>query len=213
MSTFLLFFLNILGSFFYLFIVWRQLKDDYEHEKILRIGFLSLFLGYSFALIFYYFIASVFSESAVFNPQGIWFWGAVLGAFLASIIAALKPMKIRLLDLIEAQAPALFLLAGAASLGMGISYHKDMWPLAVVLFFLGFILYFILQANYKKFSWYSSGRAGFASLMSLGVYFLLRSAIALFMPNMLFLAGRIDAAGSLAIAFLCFYSIYNLAGN
>ncbi len=212
MSTLLLVFLNILGSFLYLFITWRQLKDDYEHEKILRMGFLFLFLSYFLALGVYYFIAPALITSAVFIPRGLWFWGALLGVFLASLIV-LKSMKMRLIDLIESQTPALFLLAAITGLSMGLVNHTGLWPLSVLLFFLAFIFYFILKANYKKFSWYRSGRVGLASLLTLGAYFLLRSAFALFMPSMLSLAGRIDAVGSFAVAFLCFYSIYNLAGN
>jgi len=210
MSTLLLVLLNILGGFFYLFIVWRQLKDDYDHQKVLRVGFLYLFTLVVFGSIFYYLVAPSLEPSPILRPEGLWFWGVFLGAFVATLVA-IKFMKMRVVDLVETQAPSMLLLLSFFSLGLGIKKMAYLWLISEALFFSSFIFYFILKANYKKFAWYRSGRVGFASLVSLGVYFLVRSVIALFIPDVLSLAGRIDAVSSFAIAFLCLYSVYNLA--
>jgi len=202
--------MNILGSFFYFFIMWRQLKDDYEHEKILQSGFLFLFLIYTFGLGFNFLVAANISSSPIFRPQGFWFFGVIMGVFLATLIS-IKPLKIRLIDLMEAQVPALFFLFSLVSAALGILNRENLWLISVLLYLLFFILYFIFKMNYKKFGWYTSGRVGFASLASVGIYFLIRSMIALLIPDMLSLAGRIDAVSSFAFAFLAFYSLYNLS--
>jgi len=212
MSTLFFIFMNILGSFLYFFIMWRYLKDDYEHEKILRTGFIFLFLIYIFGLSFNFLIASSISPSPIFRPQGFWFFGVIMGVFLAALIA-LKPLKIRIIDLMEAQIPALFFLFFVVSTALGVINHANLWIISIFLYLFFFILYFVLKANYKKFGWYRSGRVGFASLASVGLYFLIRSLIALMIPDMLSLAGRIDAVISFAFAFLAFYSLYNLSKN
>ena len=73
------------------------------------------------------------------------------------------------------------------------------------------IIYLILNSKYKEFSWYASGRVGFAGLTAIGIFFLLSGIIAFIFPDMLSFVGKIDALISGMVAFVVFLSVFNLA--
>ena len=74
---------------------------------------------------------------------------------------------------------------------------------------MGFFFY--LDSRYKRFVWYKSGKAGFAGVMTLGVYFLARGAIAMAFPFMISFVGKYDAILSGSFALVCFLLIYILS--
>jgi hypothetical protein len=84
--------------------------------------------------------------------------------------------------------------------------------------FIGFIviillivLFYFLDAHYKKFTWYKSGRVGFTGLTTLGLLLLLRAAVAPIVPDMLSFSGKYEAIISGILAFVSFLLVFNLA--
>lgn len=202
MSIILQVILFLFAFFFSLFFYWKALRDDYVHDKIFISGFTLLGAGilgsYIFQLLMIY-----FPSNSIFNNSGLWFWGGILGFTLGFLINQYR-FKFRVFEAFEASVvTVLFFFAIVAQ------------NLVIVVFMaLLLILYFYLQRNYRKFSWYKSGKLGFSSTVTLGVGFVGR-AIVPFIPNSNsfsnYFIGKIDGVFSLAVAVSLFFVVYNLA--
>jgi len=65
--------------------------------------------------------------------------------------------------------------------------------------------------HYKNFTWYKSGKIGFAGLATLAVIFFVRSSVAIFGRGVLsFVNQKPEAIISSVLAFTCCLLIYNL---
>ena len=74
-----------------------------------------------------------------------------------------------------------------------------------------FISYY-LDAHYKNFTWYRSGKIGFAGIVTLSLFFIARSLLAIFRINVIsFVSSGAEAVISGAAAFICFVLLFNLA--
>ena len=100
---------------------------------------------------------------------------------------------------------------------LGLIFLKDSIKLSSLTSFLAFFavaclltLFAYLDASYKNFSWYRSGRVGFSGLTTLGVLFLLRAAFASFFPDVISFV-KYEAILSGVAAFVIFLAIFNLA--
>ena len=184
------FFLNLLGIFLFLFLFWRRLKEDYSRQIVFSSAFFIL-LG-------------LFSGSVVAsNLFPSWFfWLTTFGAFLGFSLGIFK-YSLRFYEAFEA--------AFFAFLPWQVFYY-----LGRSLFLAGFLVFLILFFNYlnghyKGFGWYKSGRIGLAGLLVAGLFFLVRSALAIVNPALLFLASQSEAVLSGISAFTIFLLVYNLA--
>jgi len=210
MSIFLIAFLIFMGALFYLFFYWHRLKDDYDSFQIFTSSFIILLSLITFSLLAHFFLAPRLRPSALLAPQGIWFWGAVSGFFLAHLLCA-RRLRLKYLETFEANIfgllfPLLFLFIGHALIRPSLIAYLSTGFIAIsILFFL------FLNSHYKKFTWYRSGRIGFAGLVTAGSLFLARAAVALHFPTMLSLSGRVEMVASAAVSFILFFAVYNLA--
>lgn len=203
MSTFTLPLVLIFGAIFYMFIFWRRLKEDYESHHIFFTSIISFAFAIIAALATNYFLAPRITPTIILYSPGLWFWGAFIGTLLAGLFS-IKKFKLKAIETLEAATPG-FLF----TLSLIFLIHQEYITTGVLLFHI--IIFFLLSARYKKFIWYKSGKIGFAGLITLGSFFLIRAAVAVRFPTMLSLAGKADAIASAAIAFLLFFTLYNLA--
>lgn len=189
---------NLLGAFCFLFFFWRRLKEDYPANEIFSTAFLMV-AG----------IGAGAWISRIYFP-GWFFWTGLAGAALGFTVGHFK-FRFRFHESLEAASvsflPWLCLL-----------FLRDSTQSASVVSLLGFLVtlfllgaFYILDIHYKKFTWYRSGRVGFAGIAVGGFFFLIRAAVAAFYPYVLTFAGRIDALISAAVAFAFFLIIYNLS--
>lgn len=189
---------NLLGVLVFLFVFWKKLREDYTTGQIFTTG-LYIIVGISLAVI----ISTKFLESW-------WFWLSFIGVALGLVLGVLK-FKLRFFETFEAGV--------AATLPwLGIVFLLDSIEKSNLASFIGFIviilliaLFYFLDAHYKKFTWYKSGRVGFTGLTTLGLLLLLRAAVAPIIPDVLSFSGKHEAIISGILAFVSFLLVFNLA--
>lgn len=188
----------LVGILLFLFIFWKKLKEDYSSNIVFSLSFFILsgvLLGYL--------------TSEYFFPHWF-FWLEAFGAFLGFTIGIIK-YNTRFFETFEALFIAfmpwltLFYLAELI--------NKPSLGIAVVTFLnFGLILLFdFVSTRYKNFSWYKSGKIGLAGLLTSGVFFLTRAAIASLLPSVVSFSGRSETVLSGVCAFTIFLLIYNLS--
>lgn len=206
MSTILTAGLTFLGVLFYLFFIWKRLKEDYLPSRIFSASFIIL-AGAAVGIILNYFlIAPLLRSTPIFSPNGTWFWFAFIGAALGLAGVVFK-YKMRFFETMEAVALGFAFLVFFAFMPSIISL--------VLVVLLG--LFFFLDSRYKRFSWYKSGKVGFSGLALLALFFLIRAFIAMINPDMVsftgttLFIGKVDAVISSILSFIFFLTLYNLS--
>jgi len=182
--------LNLLGVVLFLFLFWRRLKEDYSREIVFGSAFLIL-LG----------VVIGFWLSTSFFPNWI-FWFEAFGAFLGFSWGVFK-YSLRFFEAFEAS--FLGLLPWLALFFVTKVIYVSMAILVLI------VLFIYLNAKYKNFAWYKSGRIGVAGLLTAGVFFVGRASLAIFNPTMVSFAGRSEIILSAISAFTIFLLVYNLA--
>ncbi len=138
------------------------------------------------------------------------FWLEAFGAFLGFTLGIVK-YNTRFFETYE----ALFIsfLPWLTLFYLAEFIKKPGWAVGViVLLNFGLILLFdFVSIRYKNFSWYKSGKIGLAGLLTSGVFFLTRAAIALIFPSVVSFLGRSEIILSGICAFTIFLLIYNLS--
>lgn len=188
---FYLLFFNFLGVFIFLFLAWKKLKEDYTAEQIFSVSFFVIFA-----------VLGSFLFSRFYSPN-LWFWIAFF-AFLASLLFSVWRLKLHFFETYEAMLVSIlpwfsfvFLLDAMKTLSW-FSFFGF-----VFIWFL-ILLYVFLNLNYKKFSWYKSGKVGFSGLFVTIVFFLARLPVARFFPFVLSFTEGVDKFLSLGFSFLFF---------
>jgi hypothetical protein len=191
---------DIFGILIFLFLYWRRLKEDYISNIIFISAFYSL-IGLS---VFY-------ALSKYFLSQW-WFWSSFIGLNLGFFISV-RRFRLRFYEsfetLLASITPWFGLLFFADSIKSSDWFSFGYFLLIVATLFT----YRYLSKAYKGFSWYRSGRVGFAGLTTYGIFFLVRGVIAIFFPFMLSFVRGYEAIISGLVAFLFFLMIYNLSRN
>jgi len=185
----------------YIFFFWRRLKEDYISKAIFNAAFLTL-------------IATlVFSQFArLTDHQNAWFWGGFVGFFMSVMFFA-RSYKFKIFELYEAAGRSALFLIIAIGLADYLSF-QNIKSLAIAGFCIAlFGLFIVVDANYRKFTWYRSGRVGVAGLIILGVFFTARAIVAALGFDILSILGRIDFIFSGIVAFLHFFFVYHLSQN
>jgi hypothetical protein len=155
---------NLLGIFFFLYLVWKKLKEDYTPEKIFSLCFTAIF-----ALL----VGVIVSKN--FLPE-FWFWIEALFVSI-SFAVAIKRQKIKSFEGFGALAigfmPWLSLYFLAVSIkNSSLSSFLAFW---ISLFCVA--LFFFLNSQYRKFTWYKSGRVGFSEVVTVIVFLILRAIL------------------------------------
>lgn len=198
MSTFF----EILGAFWFLYFYWYRLKEDYSSDEIFRSGFFSL-IG---------FFIGGFAPFILKSPQYI-FWGNILGLLIGFLLSRIG-QKIRFFESLEALGIGYLVIL---FFQISAIFLQNPLPVNIILFLaiqLHFLLFLFLDARYKRFSWYKSGRVGLAGILTLGVFFLMRGVLSFFLnSNMLFSLGKIDSLVSAATALILFFLVFRLSKN
>ena len=189
---------NLVGILLFLFLFWKRLKEDYSSNIIFGLSFfvlLGVFFGYL--------------TSRYFFPHWF-FWFEAFGAFLGFAIGIIK-FNTRFFETYE----ALFIsfLPWLTLFYLAELIKKPSLAIAVItlLNFSLILLFDFVSMRYKNFSWYKSGKIGLAGLLTSGVFFLLRAAIATLLPSVVSFLGLSEIILSGVCAFTIFLLIYNLS--
>lgn len=189
---------NFLAVVVALFVFWRRLKEDYDSKEI-------------FATASYILLASLLGVLATqYWLHSFAFLTWATGGFIG-LVAGVRRFKLRFYETFEAYILAILYLLGLVALGglvLGPSFASlyklfALWVLVV--------FYHVLNANYHNFSWYASGRAGFAGLTAAGVGLLARVVAVLAMPAGFIAAGKSEALVDGTLSFVFFLLVFNLS--
>ncbi len=200
----------VFGSLVFVFMFWRRLKEDYSSDILFSAGVSMAICTMLFSAIFFYIANFFFAKSAVFYPEGMWFWGAVVGYLIAYAVSVWR-YEMKVYEVFDAAGIALLLWYAE------IIFAYSIIPLyisglaffsAVFIFYLSFVW---LQKNYKRLSIFRNSRAGAPGLAIIGALFFVRVLAAYFVPSLVSLVGPIDIVPSSVVAFLLFFSVYNLS--
>lgn len=192
--------ITLFSSLLFLFVFWTRLKEDYTQNQIFTTGLYILFgLGFGNLL-----------ADNLFRSW--WFWTGFAGGFFG-LTAGIKRFRLRFFETLEA-----FVISGL-SVFLTVSFSDLMKEYSLIsllltlgiMFFIGLFLF--LDKHYKKFYWYKSGRVGFSGLTVLGLFFLVRTAVAMSGISVLSFAGESEVVISGMLAFISFISVYNLSGK
>jgi hypothetical protein len=189
---------NTLGVLIFLFVFWKRLREDYPISQIFTTG-LYMIAGISLAVII---------SAKFFGSWG--FWLSFIGAALGLALGVLK-FKLRFFETFEAGVTATLPWLGVVFLSDSIEKSNISSFIGFIVIILLIVLFYFLDAHYKKFTWYKSGRVGFTGLTTLGLLLLLRAAVAPIVPDMLSFSGKYEAIISGILAFVSFLLVFNLA--
>jgi hypothetical protein len=190
--------LNTFGILFFLFIFWKKLKEDYTSTNTFSTALYILFgIG----------VFNILANR--FLPQW-WFWLDFLGASLGFALGVMR-FKFRFFESLEAAVVALLPWLSLVFLGDAVLNSNLSSLIGSLVLLLIVVFYIFLDTHYKKFTWYKSGKVGFAGLITLGALFLIRIAVAVMFPFVLSFSGSIDSIISGVIAFTSFLLVFNLA--
>lgn len=190
----------------YLFIYWRRLKEDYAPQVIFASGFIIII---SIA------VASLIALIA-FGSVSYAFWIAI-GIYLVAFYFVLKKYRLRGYETFEASGMGLLFIVLVSSLWSFVASPNPASFVLVLLPILAHLIFGFLDSRYKRFTWYSSGRVGFAGLTAILLYFLMRSVVVVFAPSTMLsfsgsiVLGKIDIVFCGITAALLFIYIYSLA--
>ena len=185
------------GLIIFLFLFWKRLKEDYSSEIIFKSAFniiIGIALGWliSFKLI-----------------PGAFLWLSFAGALLGLGFATHR-QNVRFYESLEALTLAALPWVSFIFLKDSVIYSTPSSFFAFLATLVFIFIYYYFDQHYKNFTWYKSGKIGFSGLATLGIVFLVRSAIAISgIPMISFLSGY-EAVGSALAAFICFGLIFNL---
>ncbi len=190
--------ISFIASYFFLFLFWYRLRDDYMRHQIFTTGFYTLTgLLCGIALAFY------------IKPE-FWFWTG-LASSLAGLGIGIYRFKLRLLEVFEAYEIGMLFLLQCAFFYHAINQKNILSLFGVAVILVLFILFIFFHKRYKRIQWYRSGKVGFAGIVIAGLFFLIRAVIALTPLPMLSLGGALDAILSAFLAFLFFLRLFTLA--
>ncbi|KKR42325.1 hypothetical protein A2434_01035 [Candidatus Woesebacteria bacterium RIFOXYC1_FULL_41_14] len=192
------FLFGFLGVILFLFVFWKRLKDDYSSDIIFQVA-TSILVG----------LAVGYTASKIFFPE--WnFWMSFLG-YLFGMIVMVAKFKLRTYGTIEAA-----IMAGIPFISL--MFFKDSitnYSLNSFLAFVGTLvlifLIFWVDLNYKSFTWYKSGKIGFAGLFTSILFFAARTVIAIIGITMVSFVGKFEAIISGMTALACIGLLVNLS--
>lgn len=188
---------GIFGVIIFLFIFWKRLKEDYASEII-------------FQSAFYILIGAMVGYLLSFRFAPNWFFWIGLGGGMSGLGIAILKLRIKFYESLEA-----FIIAALPFLAL--IFLMDSVAKSSLSSFLAFLAILILvflsywtDTHYKTFTWYKSGKVGFAGLTTAALVFAARAAIAILGITMISFVGKYEAIISGVLAFISFLLLFNL---
>lgn len=183
---------SIIGTVLFLYLIWRNLKDDYKSEDLISYSWLAL-LGFFVGgrLIFGLLNWGIWNDS-------IWNWFSFLkykgsnlmGGYLFLLITTFLVTKYRGWKMwsFAEDGIKIFLVFGFFLLIDELISSKFSLEiiLTLVVLLLGFVLAIWLQGKYRSFVWYKSGKKGFNFFAINFLVLLLLSFISIFFKERTF---------------------------
>lgn len=188
---------TILGLLIFLFLFWKRLKEDYAGEIIFKAAsFILLGIGIGWL------------ASAKFFPAWF-FWTSTAGGLTGLSFAILK-FRIKFYETLEAFTISSLPWLSLVFLSDSVTRASFSSFLAFVTILIMVFVYYYLDMHYKGFTWYRSGKIGFAGASVAAIFFLTRTAVAIAKVTVLSFVGRSEAIISVVMAFVSLFLLFNL---
>lgn len=167
-----------LGLIIFMYLLWRDLRDDYGDQKIINYAWVAL-LGFLLGGRITYGLVNwgVWNDSwlnwlSVWSKPGTNYLGSYLGLVLASWLVSLKNQWkfLALLDDIIKPTLVFSCLLMIDEWVRANFYIKSM--VYLILLVLDIVLVNWLKKKYRSFTWYKSGKKGFVLLFNNFLFFL-----------------------------------------
>lgn len=188
---------TLLSLLIFLFLFWKRLKEDYSAEIVFKTAS--------------YFLAGIgigWLAARNFFPDWF-FWASLTGGIIGGMFAILR-FRVKFYETLEAFIISSLPWTGLTFLENSVIRGSLSSFLAfIAILIMVFILYY-LDTHYKGFTWYKSGRIGFAGLTVAAIFFLMRSAIAIAKVPMLSFVGRSEAVLSGVMVLVSLGLVINL---
>lgn len=163
---------KIFGILIYIYLVWRNLRDDYKDDELVEFGWLSILLMLVGGRIVYGLIhwgvwnSDILDWWYFWNKPGFDFFGAVMGWLLAVYLYA-KTKGNKFFSFGNDNWPQLVVLMELwlvdelirTKLDLNVVWQIVIWAVAAGVFWWG-------EKKYRSLSWFKSGKKGFAVLMA-----------------------------------------------
>jgi len=169
--------IRVVGIIVFLYLFWRNLKDDYESPKVITLSWLTLLgflvvgrIGYG---LIHFGVWKNFSEwISVWNVPGMSYIGSCLGLFLTSLIYV-KKQGWKFFAFMEDSLSAFLVLIGFLLADELVRTKFELINLIYLgIVILAYFLYRFFKGRYRSFVWYKSGKKGFAFLVTTFLIFL-----------------------------------------
>ena len=170
--------IRIVASVVFLYLLWRNLRQSYDDQKIISYSWLALLGFLVFGRLVYGLINwgiwnnDLVDWLSVWNKPGMSYMGAYLGVLLVSWLYA-RSQQWKFLNFTEDLVRPLLVLIG---LMMVDEWIRSKFSWQVLIYILMIILVYMianwLAGRYRSFVWYKSGKKGFVLLASNFLFFL-----------------------------------------
>lgn len=170
--------IRVLGIVIFVYLLWRNLKGDYDNQKIISYSWMALMGFLTFGRIFYGLIHfgvwndSIVSWLSVWEKPGMSYLGSYIGLILISWILSIKNQW-KFLTLMDDIINPTLVFSAILMIDEWIRSKFYLRSLIyLVLIILDIVLVSWLKRKYRSFVWYKSGKKGFVLLFSNFLFFL-----------------------------------------
>jgi len=171
--------IKTLGLGLYLYLIWRNLKDDYRDDDLVEFGWMSALMMFvvgrlSYGLIhFGVWNQNILDWWSFWSKPGFDYYGALIGFVLAVYIYAQNKGQ-KFIVLLNDTYPQLIVLMIFWLLDEYVRSWNVLTPIWQILMWLVTgVVYWWGSKKYRSIWWYKSGKKGFAVLMANIVFGLL----------------------------------------
>lgn len=150
---------NSIGVFLFFFLLWKTLKDDYHYEKIFNLSFILLGCAIVFWLI------------SGYVEESYRFIFIFFGSFIVFTFGLIK-QKMNFYESFEGFVISFLAWYAVFTLQITISQSSLSSFLSFWMTLISIFIFYVSKTYYRSFSWYKSGKVGFAGIVSL-IFFIL----------------------------------------
>jgi hypothetical protein len=170
---------RVLGIILFLYLVWRNLNENYDDQKLITFSWLGLLGFLVFGRLFYGLINwgvwnnDLIDWVSVGNKPGMSYIGGYLGFILVAWWFVRKEQW-KFLGFVEDLMKPLIIMLWLFMLD---EFLRSKFSINVVVFFVLLVMIFLFAGwvtnKYRSFVWYKSGKKGFVLLSSNFLFFLI----------------------------------------